>query len=47
MLTAKEAKQRHAGGFIDYILQDITLGSIIVSIWRYGWKAMGSSDSGF
>ena len=25
----------------------ITLGSILVSIWRYGWKAMGKPDSGF
>ena len=27
--------------------ESITLGSIIFSIWRYGWKQMGRSDSGF
>lgn len=25
----------------------ITLSSILVSIWRYGWKSMGDSNSGF
>lgn len=35
-------------GSIGGVLNEaITLGSIIVSIWRYGWKKMGSSDSGF
>ena len=35
------------GSWAGVLNESITLGSIIVSIWRYGWKAMGSSDSGF
>lgn len=35
------------GSWAGILNESITLGSILVSIWRYGWKAMGRSDSGF
>ena len=35
------------GSWAGVLNESITLGSILVSIWRYGWKAMGKSDSGF
>ena len=35
------------GSWAGVLNESITLGSILVSIWRYGWKAMGRSDSGF
>jgi len=35
------------GSWAGVLNEAITLGSILISIWRYGWKAMGKSDSGF
>ena len=32
---------------LNVLNESITLGSIFVSIWRYGWKEMGKPDSGF
>ena len=32
------------GGMLN---ETITLISVLVSIWRYGWKSMGDSNSGF
>lgn len=35
------------GSWAGVLNETITLVSIFVSIWRYGWKAMGKPDSGF
>ncbi len=35
------------GSWAGVLNESITLASILVSIRRYGWKEMGSSDSGF
>ena len=35
------------GSWAGVLNESITLASILVSIRRYGWKAMGRSDSGF
>ena len=35
------------GSWAGVLNESITLGSIFVSIWRYGWKEMGKPDSGF
>ena len=35
------------GSWAGVLNESITLGSILVSIWRYGWKEMGKPDSGF
>lgn len=35
------------GSWAGIINESITIGSILISIWRFGWKEMGRSDSDF